>query len=114
MDYINAHGSSTYLNDRTEALAIQRLLEDRGTSVPVSSTKSMMGHLVGAAGAIEVAICVIAMRDSLIPPNINFDAADDDVWLWIVPRPISRSVKTCMTNSFGFGGHNVVLVLKLL
>jgi hypothetical protein len=64
------------------------------------------------------AIChsysVIAMRDSLIPPNINFDEGDDDVWLWIAPLPISRSVKTCMTNSFGFGGHNVVLVLKLL
>jgi 3-oxoacyl-[acyl-carrier-protein] synthase II len=112
LDYINAHGSSTYLNDRSEALAIQRLLEDRVSSVPVTSTKSMMGHLVGAAGAIEVVVCVIAMRDSLIPPNINYEAGDDDVRLWVSPLPINRSVKTCMTNSFGFGGHNVVLVLE--
>jgi 3-oxoacyl-[acyl-carrier-protein] synthase II len=113
VDYINAHGTSTPLNDTMETKAIKSTFGDYAYKVPVSSTKSMTGHLIGAAGAIEPAICVLTILNNIIPPTINLDRPAPECDLDYVPH-VARPAKvdTALTNSFGFGGHNSVLILR--
>ncbi len=113
ISYINAHGTSTKLNDKVETLAIKRVFGSRAKEVPISSTKSMTGHLLGAAGGIEFIACIYAIRDNIIPPTINYETPDPDCDLDYVPNK-AREVKVtaAMSNSLGFGGHNASLVVK--
>jgi 3-oxoacyl-[acyl-carrier-protein] synthase II len=111
IDYINAHGTSTPANDKTETAAIKTSFGDIAYDVLISSTKSMTGHLLGAAGALESLACLLAIRDGVIPPTINYETPDEECDLDYVPNVAREAeVKTAMTNSFGFGGHNVSLV----
>ncbi len=111
VDYINAHGTSTPMNDRQETQAIKLALGDEAHRVPISSTKSMTGHLLGAGGALEAAFCILAMRDGIIPPTINLQDQDPDCDLnYTANDPAKRKISVAMSNSFGFGGHNSVLV----
>ncbi|MCB1246851.1 MAG: beta-ketoacyl-ACP synthase II [Acidimicrobiia bacterium] len=111
LDYINAHGTSTPANDKTETAAIKLAFGDHAYDIPISSTKSMTGHLLGAAGAIESLACLLAIRDGVIPPTINYRTPDPECDLDYVPNEArSLPIRTAMTNSFGFGGHNVSLV----
>lgn len=111
IDYINAHGTSTMANDATETAAIKTVFGDAAYSVPVSSTKSMTGHLLGGAGALESLVCILAIRDGIVPPTINYSTPDPECDLDYVPNEARAvEVKRAMTNSFGFGGHNVSLV----
>ncbi len=113
IDYINAHGTSTPLNDPTETMAIKKALGDHAYKVKVSSTKSMMGHLIGAAGAVEAIVCVKAMEDQFFPPTINLEEADPACDLDYVPnKGYNGKIDITMSNSLGFGGHNGVLILK--
>jgi 3-oxoacyl-[acyl-carrier-protein] synthase II len=113
IDYINAHGTSTPLNDAMETKAIKAAFGDYAYKVPISSTKSMTGHLIGAAGAVEPAICIMTILKGIIPPTINLNNPDPECDLDYVPN-IARParVDTALTNSFGFGGHNSVLILR--
>lgn len=111
IDYINAHGTSTPYNDKFETLAIKRAFGDHAYKVPISSTKSMIGHTLGAAGAIESLICILAMRDGIIPPTINYENPDPECDLDYVPNVARKAeLSYTLSNSFGFGGHNVSLV----
>ena len=111
VDYINAHGTSTPLNDRQETKAIKLALGEDAYRIPISSSKSMTGHLLGAGGALEAAICVMSMRRGLIPPTINLANPDPECDLDYVPNQARPAqIKVAMSNSFGFGGHNSVLV----
>ena len=111
--YINAHGTSTPLNDKHETKAIKVALGEDAYRVPISSSKSMTGHLLGAGGALEAAICVMAMRDGLVPPTINLDEPDPECDLDYTPNQARRlEIDVAMSNSFGFGGHNSVLVFS--
>jgi 3-oxoacyl-[acyl-carrier-protein] synthase II len=113
VDYINAHGTSTDLNDKIETKAIKTALGERARKVMISSTKSMTGHLLGAAGAIESVVCALALRDGVIPPTINYETPDPECDLDYVPNTARQiPIRTCLNNSFGFGGHNACLVLK--
>jgi 3-oxoacyl-[acyl-carrier-protein] synthase II len=110
--YINAHGTSTQLNDAIETKAIKKALGDHAYRVPISSTKSMTGHLIGGAAGLETVICVLVLNHGVIPPTINLDNPDPECDLNYVPyRALRAEVSHCMNNSFGFGGQNVVLVL---
>ncbi len=113
IQYINAHGTSTHLNDLSETAAIKTAFGERAYDVAVSSTKSMTGHLLGAAGAIEAIFCVLALRDQVMPPTINYQTPDPACDLDYVPN-VSRSAHLdhVMSNSFGFGGHNACLVIS--
>lgn len=111
--YINAHGTSTELNDKLETAAVKRLFGDAAKSVPMSSTKSMLGHMLGAAGAVEAVICLKAMEEGVLPPTINYQNLDPNCDLDYVPNTARKAeVRTSMSNSFGFGGHNATLVFK--
>jgi 3-oxoacyl-[acyl-carrier-protein] synthase II len=113
IDYVNAHGTSTRMNDRVETLAIKKVFAKRAYEVPVSSTKSMIGHTISAAGAIELITCVLALRDQVIPPTINYEFPDPECDLDYVPNRARRSkLETALSNSFGFGGHNDCLVVR--
>ena len=113
VDYINAHGTSTQLNDLYETMAIKSVFKDKAYSIPISSTKSMTGHLLGGSGGIESAFTVLTIREDIIPPTINLDNPAEECDLDYVPN-IARKAKVeiAMTNSFGFGGTNASLILK--
>ena len=113
VDYINAHGTSTPLNDKIETQAIKNLFGKYAYRIPISSTKSMTGHLLGATGGVEMIACLLALKKAIIPPTINYEESDPDCDLDYVPNQ-SREVKlrVAMSNSMGFGGHNAVLLLK--
>jgi len=113
IDYINAHGTSTKLNDMIETLAIKRALDNHAKKVMISSTKSMMGHLLGAAGGVEFIVCCLAIKDGIVPPTINYDFPDPDCDLDYVPNVARKTrVDVCMSNSLGFGGHNATLIVR--
>jgi len=112
VDYLNAHGTSTPLNDRQETKAIKLALGEDALRIPISSTKSMTGHLLGAGGALEAAICIMAMKHGVVPPTINLSEPDPDCDLDYTPNQSRKAtINIAMSNSFGFGGHNSVLVL---
>jgi len=113
VDYINAHGTSTELNDRYETMAIKRVFGEKAYRIPVSSSKSMIGHTIGAAGAIEGIITLLSIRNGILPPTINYSDPDPDLDLDYVPntsRP--KEIEVALSNSFGFGGHNATLVFR--
>lgn len=110
VDYVNAHGTSTPLNDKAEAFSICEVFGDY--KVPVSSTKSMIGHLIGAAGAVEAVACALAIEKQIIPANINYETPDPEMDLNIITEPTPAKLNVVMNNSFGFGGHNAVMVLR--
>jgi len=113
VDYINAHGTSTQLNDTMETRAIKTVFGDYAYRVPISSTKSMLGHLIGCAGAAEALICIMAIRNGIIPPTINLTHPDPECDLDYVPNTARQAkVTTTLSNSFGFGGHNSVLIFR--
>ncbi len=112
VDYINAHGTSTYMNDKSESAAIHTVFGDKTAQVAVSSTKSSMGHLIAAAGAVEVAVCAMAIRYGELPLNANLRERDPDCDLNLVVAPTRRRVRMTLSNSFGFGGSNSCVALR--
>ena len=115
IDYINAHGTSTHLNDQTETMAIKTALGEASKKVMVSSTKGNVGHLLGAAGAVEAIFCAKALEEGLVPPTINYQEKDEECDLDIVPNePRKAELNIVMSNSLGFGGHNSSIILKKL
>jgi 3-oxoacyl-[acyl-carrier-protein] synthase II len=110
--YINAHGTSTPLNDKTETLAIKKIFGEHAYSIPISSTKSMTGHLIGGTASLETAICILAMNAGMLPPTINLDNPDPQCDLNYIPgQALKASVSYCLNNAFAFGGQNVALVI---
>ncbi len=113
VDYINAHGTATQLNDVSETKAIKKAFGSHAYKIPVSSTKSMTGHMMGATGALEAVLCVNAIRDGILPPTVNYSTPDPDCDLDYIPNQARQAkVKTAISNAFGFGGHNAVLVIR--
>ncbi|MCJ7764933.1 MAG: beta-ketoacyl-ACP synthase II, partial [Thiovulaceae bacterium] len=113
IDYINAHGTSTPVNDKNETAAVKELFGGKEKCPPMSSTKGQMGHCLGAAGGIEAVISIMAMRDGIIPPTINYETPDENCDLDIVPNVARKAELNCiMSNSFGFGGTNGVVIFK--
>lgn len=113
IEYINAHGTSTEYNDKFETAAIKKVFGEHAYQIPVSSTKSMTGHLLGASGAVEAIFSVLAIKESVIPPTINLETPDPDCDLDYVPNEARRQpVHAVLSNSFGFGGHNATLIFK--
>ena len=113
IDYINAHGTSTNLNDKYETMAIKTVFGEHAYKLPVSSTKSMIGHTLGASGALEAIACVKAIETGMLPPTINYDTPDPELDLDYIPNQARKcEIETALSNSFGFGGHNASLVFK--
>jgi len=113
IDYINAHGTSTYLNDKSETTAIKTLFGEQAYKIPVSSTKSMTGHLLGATGALEAVFCSMVLLENMLPPTINYETPDPVCDLDYVPnQPRKAEPRHVMSNSFGFGGHNATLIIS--
>jgi 3-oxoacyl-[acyl-carrier-protein] synthase II len=113
VDYVCAHGTGTRANDRIETLAVRKAFGVHADDVPISSPKSMVGHLIGAAGMLSAMTCLLAMRDGVVPPTINLDTPDPECDLDYVPLTARQlPVRTAMANAFGFGGQNCVIVLK--
>ena len=111
--YLNAHGTSTKMNDVTETLAIKRSFGPSAETVAISSTKSMVGHLLGGAGAFESMVCLMSIKSGVVPPTINLDSPDEECDLNYTPiNSIEKNINYAMTNSFGFGGHNAVLIFS--
>jgi 3-oxoacyl-[acyl-carrier-protein] synthase II len=113
VDYINAHGTSTLYNDKIETLAIKKVFGAHAKKVAISSTKSVMGHLLGAAGGVELIACALAIKHSVIPPTINYETPDPDCDLDYVPNiPRQQKIRVAASNALGFGGHNATLIVK--
>jgi 3-oxoacyl-[acyl-carrier-protein] synthase II len=115
IDYINAHGTSTRMNDVSETRAIKTVFGERAYDLPISSTKSMHGHLLGAAGGAEAVITALTLLRNVIPPTINYEVPDPDCDLDYVPnvaRVPGKPLRTALSNSFGFGGHNATLIFQ--
>ncbi len=111
--YINAHGTSTYYNDKLETLAIKNLFGDHGKNINISSTKSMTGHLLGAAGGVEAIATALAIYNEIVPPTINYETPDEECDLNYTPNTaVKRSIQCALSNSLGFGGHNASILLK--
>ncbi len=110
VNYINAHGTSTEVNDKVETLAIKQTFGERAYKIGVSSTKSMMGHLIAAAGATELIVCLLAIRDGVLPPTMNYETPDPNCDLdYIANAARQAKCTTALSNSFGFGGQNITL-----
>ena len=115
VDYINAHGTATAINDSVETDAIKKVFGDNAYSIPISSTKSMLGHTLGASGAIELITCALSLNESIIPPTINYEEPDPKCDLDYVPNKARKAdINISLSNSFGFGGNNAVLILNKL
>jgi 3-oxoacyl-[acyl-carrier-protein] synthase II len=113
IDYINAHGTSTQANDKAETQAIKQVFSDYAYKIPISSTKSMIGHTLGAAGGIEAVVCALTIEHNIIPPTINYQHKDPDCDLDYVSNKARKAkVNTVISNSFGFGSSNAVIILK--
>ena len=113
VDHINAHGTSTPFNDRTETLAIKAVFDSHAYKIPISSTKSMTGHLLGATGGVEIIACVLSLQEGLVPPTINYEFPDPDCDLDYVPNQTRETkIEIALSDSMGFGGHNSVLIVK--
>ena len=112
-NYVNAHGTSTPMNDKTETAAVKLVFGEHAKDMVINSTKSMTGHLLGAAGGVEAIVCALAIKDSYIPATINYNTPDPACDLDIVPnKGREQEVKVAMSNSLGFGGHNATIVMK--
>jgi len=113
VDYINAHGTSTQLNDKSETAAIKTVFSEQAYRVAISSTKSMTGHLLGASGSLEAAICARIFKENILPATIHYETPDPVCDLDYIPNtPRAMTPKHIMSNSFGFGGHNATLILS--
>lgn len=113
IDYINAHGTSTPYNDKFETRAIKEVFGEHSKNLLISSTKSMTGHLLGAAGAIEAMACAMALKDSVVPPTIGFKVSDEECDLdYVTQGAVKKDIKYALSNSLGFGGHNATIILK--
>jgi 3-oxoacyl-[acyl-carrier-protein] synthase II len=113
VDYINAHGTSTPINDGNETRVIKRIFGDHAYKLAISSTKSMIGHAMGASGTLEAIACVLAIANGIIPPTINYETPDPECDLDYVPNQARRQeVKTALSNSFGLGGQNACLIIR--
>ena len=113
IDYINAHGTSTPYNDKNETIAIKKVFKEHSKNIHISSTKSMTGHLLGAAGAIEAIACISAINNEFIPPTINYKTPDPECDLNYTPnKAVNKTIKHAMSNTFGFGGHNATLIVS--
>lgn len=111
--YINAHGTSTYFNDKLETIAIKNLFKEHAKDINISSTKSMTGHLLGAAGGVEAIVTTLALKEGIIPPTTNYDHPDEECDLNYTPnKMVERNIKYALSNSLGFGGHNASLLFK--
>ena len=112
IDYVNAHGTSTTVNDKIETLSCRAAFGEHAENVPVSSTKSMMGHLIAAAGVTELIVCLMAMRDNVLPPTINYENPDPLCDLDYIPNEAREAeCNIALNNSFGFGGQNITLIV---
>jgi 3-oxoacyl-[acyl-carrier-protein] synthase II len=113
VDFINAHGTSTPLNDKTETMAIKAVFGEHAKKTPISATKSMTGHLLGAAGSTEAIFTLLAINEGILPPTMNYDEPDPDCDLdYVANKARRQSVKIGMSNAFGFGGTNATLILR--
>ena len=113
VNYINAHGTSTYFNDKLETLAIKNLFKEYAKNINISSTKSMTGHLLGAAGGIEAIATILAIKEGIIPPTINYENPDEECDLNYTPnKAVKRDINYALSNSLGFGGHNATVLFK--